>query len=158
MSKASQLPVSSALKDEEGAINSMSDEGQETELTTNGSCSPGGGVAGRTEGSDCDQDYGDEETDSGDDCEERDGSHDGAEFSTAAADDDDNDDIIDTDVANTEGGAGAGVKKVKIPGLYKPPTHDELQTLRETQNLFKSNLLRLQVHNTTWKKFSNVQP
>lgn len=37
-------------------------------------------------------------------------------------------------------------KKVKIPGLYKPPTHEELQTLKETQNLFKSNLMRLQVH------------
>ena len=39
-----------------------------------------------------------------------------------------------------------GVKKARIFGLYKPPTHDELQTLKETQNLFKSNLMRLQVH------------
>ena len=38
-----------------------------------------------------------------------------------------------------------GIKKARISGLYKPPTHDELQTLKETQNLFKSNLMRLQV-------------
>ena len=43
------------------------------------------------------------------------------------------------------GGGGGGVKKVKIAGLYKPPTHEELQSLKETQNLFKSNLMRLQV-------------
>lgn len=36
-------------------------------------------------------------------------------------------------------------KSHHIQGLYKPPTHDELQTLKETQNLFKSNLMKLQV-------------
>ena len=51
-------------------------------------------------------------------------------------------DFGDTSASSTPGG---GVKKAKISGLYKPPTHDELQTLKETQNLFKSNLMRLQV-------------
>ena len=51
---------------------------------------------------------------------------------------------------SSSGGVGSGTaggvkKKVKIPGLYKPPTHEELQNLKETQNLFKSNLMRLQV-------------
>lgn len=32
--------------------------------------------------------------------------------------------------------------------LFKPPTHEELQTLKETQNLFKSNLMKLQVSHT----------
>lgn len=47
--------------------------------------------------------------------------------------------------------AGEGIEDEKskkshhIQGLYKPPTHDELQTLKETQNLFKSNLMKLQV-------------
>lgn len=35
--------------------------------------------------------------------------------------------------------------KSRIPGLYRPPTHTELQTLKETQDLFKSNLMKLQV-------------
>ena len=38
-----------------------------------------------------------------------------------------------------------GEKLRKKSGLYQPPTHEELQTLKETQNLFKSNLMRLQV-------------
>ena len=38
-----------------------------------------------------------------------------------------------------------GEKPRKKSGLYQPPTHEELQTLKETQNLFKSNLMRLQV-------------
>ena len=33
--------------------------------------------------------------------------------------------------------------------LYRPPTHDELSALKETQNLFKSNLMKLQVRQTT---------
>jgi len=33
----------------------------------------------------------------------------------------------------------------KGSGLYKPPTHEELHMLKETQNLFKSNLMKLQV-------------
>ena len=42
-------------------------------------------------------------------------------------------------------------RKVRSGGcqnLFKPPTHEELQTLRETQNLFKSNLMKLQVRCT----------
>ena len=41
--------------------------------------------------------------------------------------------------------AGGEEKRVKARGLYKPPTHEELQHLKETQNLFTSNLMRLQV-------------
>lgn len=44
------------------------------------------------------------------------------------------------------------VKKSKIEGLYRPPTHDELQALKETQNLFKSNLMKLQVRLCTFNK------
>ena len=52
----------------------------------------------------------------------------------------------DVATAIADGAAvNGGVKKVKIAGLYKPPTHDELQSLKETQHLFKSNLMRLQV-------------
>lgn len=40
---------------------------------------------------------------------------------------------------------GEGAKKKRIAGLYRPPTHEELRTLKETQNLFQSNLMRLQV-------------
>lgn len=49
------------------------------------------------------------------------------------------------DGSTGEGEGGDKLKKMKIQGLYKPPTHDELQTLRDTQNLFKSNLMKLQV-------------
>ena len=57
---------------------------------------------------------------------------------------------LPSDNDKSEASAGSipgdgGVKKARIFGLYKPPTHDELQTLKETQNLFKSNLMRLQV-------------
>ena len=181
ISKSSQQLASRAVNDKGGAINSTSDEERELELMSNdgscfqsgggadstdleGSCSwdqrgGGGGEADSTEvgasSDDHHQDDSDEETDSdGATGEESDGSHDGAEFTTAAAADDN----IDTSTAAVptcttgEDGTSARVKKVKIPGLYKPPTHDELQTLRETQNLFKSNLMRLQVH-----KHGNVQ-
>ena len=51
---------------------------------------------------------------------------------------------------DAESGVGSSgsstVKRSKISGLYKPPTREELQTLKETQTLFKSNLMRLQVH------------
>ena len=36
-------------------------------------------------------------------------------------------------------------KKAKLSGLYKPPSRDEIQDVRETENLFKSNLMKLQV-------------
>ena len=39
----------------------------------------------------------------------------------------------------------APAKKPKYSALYAPPTHDELTALKETQNLFKSNLMKLQV-------------
>ena len=60
----------------------------------------------------------------------------------------DNDESEAADFGDASGSStpgGGGVKKARISGLYKPPTHDELQTLKETQNLFKSNLMRLQV-------------
>ena len=44
-----------------------------------------------------------------------------------------------------EDGAHTATKKKKISGLYKPPTHSELQSLKETQDLFRSNLMKLQV-------------
>ena len=37
-------------------------------------------------------------------------------------------------------------KKPRLQGLYRPPTHSELQALKETQELFKSNLMKLQVN------------
>ena len=33
----------------------------------------------------------------------------------------------------------------KASGLYRPVTREEMQTLKETENLFRSNLLKLQV-------------
>lgn len=51
---------------------------------------------------------------------------------------------VEGEVPPGKGGEG-GMKPKKKSGLYKPPTHEELQTLKETQNLFKSNLMRLQV-------------
>ena len=36
-------------------------------------------------------------------------------------------------------------KKAKLSGLYRPPTHDELQTLKETESLYHTNLIKLQV-------------
>lgn len=44
------------------------------------------------------------------------------------------------------GGVAKSAKKNKDGGsLYKPPTVDELNTLRETQMLYHSNLFRMQV-------------
>ena len=43
-----------------------------------------------------------------------------------------------------------GKRKGWIAGLYRPPTHEELQSLKETQNLFQSNLMRLQVQCGCW--------
>ena len=128
----SQLPESSAVQDDDVMINSdvMSDE-EQVEAMGNSSGTLLG-VDDVTVDSACDPDrvYGEEETDTSG--AENDGSCDqGAEFTSTTAD--------DTSAATT------GVKKVKIAGLYKPPTHEELQTLKETQNLFKSNLMRLQV-------------
>ena len=34
--------------------------------------------------------------------------------------------------------------------LYKPPTFEELQNLKEAEMLFQSNLLKLQVHRMTY--------
>ena len=39
-------------------------------------------------------------------------------------------------------------KKLKQSHLYKAPTADELNSLRETENLFHSNLFRMQVRQT----------
>ena len=49
-----------------------------------------------------------------------------------------------------DGGSGRGSKRPRIAGLYKPPTHEELRTLKETQTLFQSNLMRLQVYTLEW--------
>jgi U3 small nucleolar RNA-associated protein 22 len=51
----------------------------------------------------------------------------------------------DVSVGRGGGGGGEGGKKTRIAGLYQPPTHDELRTLKETQNLYQSNLMRLQI-------------
>ena len=48
-----------------------------------------------------------------------------------------------------------GEKSRKKSGLYLPPTHEELQTLKETQNLFKSNLMRLQVSDLPSNSLTN---
>ena len=50
------------------------------------------------------------------------------------------------DVSVGGGGGGGDGKKTRIAGLYQPPTHDELRTPKDTQNLYQSNLMRLQVH------------
>ena len=48
--------------------------------------------------------------------------------------------------ASGEKAGGCGGKgRPKIAGLYRPPTHEELQQLKETENLFNSNLMKLQV-------------
>jgi len=41
-------------------------------------------------------------------------------------------------------GSGRGGKAGKD---YRPPTNDEIQSLKETEQLFKSNIFRLQVRN-----------
>ena len=51
-----------------------------------------------------------------------------------------------------------GACKTKIAGLYKPPTHDELQTLKETESLFQSNLMRLQVRTRAVIQFTPPSP
>nr|CAD7588547.1 unnamed protein product [Timema genevievae] len=43
------------------------------------------------------------------------------------------------------------------PKLYKPPTVKELNQLRETENLFNSNLFRLQLSDQGWLKSINVK-
>lgn len=44
-------------------------------------------------------------------------------------------------------------KRVKISGLYKPPTHDELQSLKETESLYRTNLIKLQVSGCPFLSF-----
>ena len=44
-----------------------------------------------------------------------------------------------------EAKSGPPPSKKKPSGLYKPPTHEELQSLKETESLFRSNLIKLQV-------------
>lgn len=39
-----------------------------------------------------------------------------------------------------------GTLKLSRRELYKPPTSEELNQLKETENLFHSSLLRMQVH------------
>ena len=57
------------------------------------------------------------------------------------------------DEEEEKGDTGRGVgtdegKKKRKGGLYSLPTHDELQQIRETENLFHSNLMRLQVNHS----------
>ena len=54
-------------------------------------------------------------------------------------------------LSESEAVGGGGVGKVRPGGrqsLFKPPTHEELQTLKEAQNLYQSNLMKLQVSHT----------
>ena len=41
--------------------------------------------------------------------------------------------------------SSSATKQKNRSGLYRPLTREEMQSLKETENLFKSNLLRLQV-------------
>ena len=51
--------------------------------------------------------------------------------------------------------ASQPVKKLKTSNTgYKAPTADELYTLKNTENLYQSNLFRLQVNITKNKKIS----
>lgn len=169
MISKSQLPALTSREAQgDEIINSegegMSDEEQQLELMSDGSCSLRG-VSESIEGSASqhDQIYSEEEMDSdgtdsnGSHGGSHGGSHDGAEF-TATAEDNDIDPSTAAATTTTDGGGtGTGVKRVKIPGLYKPPTHEELQTLKETQNLFKSNLMRLQVlYNTHYSNDASL--
>jgi len=45
---------------------------------------------------------------------------------------------------NPEGARSVIIKKKKNP-LYKAPTNEEIQGLKETTDLFKSNIFKLQV-------------
>ena len=60
-------------------------------------------------------------------------------------DDDERD--ADTSAGDERFGGEPPKKKAKLgkTGLYKPPTSDEINQLKETENLFQSSLLRMQV-------------
>ena len=51
-----------------------------------------------------------------------------------------------------EAKSGPPPSKKKPSGLYKPPTHEELQSLKETESLFRSNLIKLQVREEKKRK------
>ena len=61
--------------------------------------------------------------------------------------DDDNDSNAITNAGDERFGGAPPKKKAKFSktGLYKPPTSDEINQLKETENLFQSSLLRMQV-------------
>ena len=61
--------------------------------------------------------------------------------------DDDNDSNAITNAGDERFGGAPPKKKAKLSktGLYKPPTSDEINQLKETENLFQSSLLRMQV-------------
>ena len=60
---------------------------------------------------------------------------------------DDDDDSANTNAGDERFGGAPPKKKAKLSktGLYKPPTSDEINQLKETENLFQSSLLRMQV-------------
>ena len=59
----------------------------------------------------------------------------------------DDDDNANTNAGDERFGGAPPKKKAKLSkaGLYKPPTSDEINQLKETENLFQSSLLRMQV-------------
>ena len=59
----------------------------------------------------------------------------------------DNDDNAIINAGDERFGGAPPKKKAKLSktGLYKPPTSDEINQLKETENLFQSSLLRMQV-------------
>ena len=59
----------------------------------------------------------------------------------------DDDDSANTNAGDERFGGAPPKKKARLSktGLYKPPTSDEINQLKETENLFQSSLLRMQV-------------
>lgn len=55
------------------------------------------------------------------------------------------DEDISEEPPSVDGDVNPKKKKAKLSGLYKPPSRDEIQDVRETENLFKSNLMKLQI-------------
>lgn len=47
--------------------------------------------------------------------------------------------------AALDGGVRQAHSASKNTSLYRPPTREEINTLKETENLFKSSLFRMQV-------------
>ena len=62
---------------------------------------------------------------------------------------DENEDIAQTKAAGKQAGKNGQppqkMAKLSQADLYKPPTNEELNSLKETKNLFHSSLFRMQV-------------